>query len=101
MITIAPIHAKNYMLISVEDPTSELHATSIYAPMDVVFITPEGVIAQIVPKLVLNNLSGTVASPKPLRAFLLLGAGDAAQLDIQPGDRVEHPLFQPGPKVQR
>jgi uncharacterized membrane protein (UPF0127 family) len=99
MISLKPVQGNTALLITVENPKATLHRSSLHAALDVVFISPEGLITQIMPNLTLSAIKEGIASPKPLRALLLLDAGNAEQLDIRPGDRVQHPLFSPKPTI--
>jgi uncharacterized membrane protein (UPF0127 family) len=62
-------------------------------PLDMLFIDADGRITQIAVDI--QPLSDAViASREPVRAVLELRAGLTAELDIEPGDRVVHPLFE-------
>ena len=64
-----------------------------YLPLDMLFVRPDGTIAQIATNT--EPLSTqTIPSGEPVLAVLELNAGTAAQLNIKPGDRLEHPLFK-------
>jgi len=63
-----------------------------YIPLDMVFIRADGRIGRIVHDA--RPLSDTVLdSGEPVRAVLELRGGVTAELGIQPGDRVVHPLL--------
>ncbi len=64
-----------------------------YLPLDMLFIRPDGSIARIAANA--EPLSTrTIPSGEPVLAVLELNAGTAARLGINPGDRVEHPIFK-------
>jgi uncharacterized protein len=64
-----------------------------YVPLDMLFIDADGRITQIAVDI--QPLSDAViASREPVRAVLELRAGLTAELGIEPGDRVVHPLFE-------
>ncbi|MGH1572260.1 DUF192 domain-containing protein [Methylobacterium sp. P31] len=64
-----------------------------YLPLDMVFIQRDGTISRIAADT--EPLStAIIASGSPVLAVLELNAGTAAKLGIQPGDRVEHPMFK-------
>jgi uncharacterized membrane protein (UPF0127 family) len=64
-----------------------------YLPLDMVFIRPDGTISRIAANT--EPLStAIIPSGSPVSAVLELNAGTAAKLGIQPGDRIEHPLFK-------
>jgi uncharacterized membrane protein (UPF0127 family) len=63
-----------------------------YVPLDMLFIDEDGQITQIAANT--QPLSDAViASREPVRAVLELRGGVSANLGIEPGDRVIHPLF--------
>jgi uncharacterized membrane protein (UPF0127 family) len=61
-------------------------------PLDMIFIRPGGIIANIASGTVPLSLS-PVPSNGPVQGVLEVRAGTAARLDIRPGDRVLHPIF--------
>ncbi|WP_279602105.1 DUF192 domain-containing protein [Methylobacterium sp. E-005] len=64
-----------------------------YLPLDMVFIRPDGTISRIAADT--EPLStAIIPSGGPVTAVLELNAGTAAKLGIQPGDRIEHPMFR-------
>jgi uncharacterized membrane protein (UPF0127 family) len=64
-----------------------------YLPLDMVFIRPDGTISRIAADT--EPLStAIIPSGSPVSAVLELNAGTTAKLGIQPGDRIEHPLFK-------
>lgn len=64
-----------------------------YLPLDMVFIRPDGTISRIAADT--EPLStAVISSGSPVVAVLELNAGTAAKLGIQPGDRIEHPMFR-------
>ncbi len=61
-------------------------------PLDMLFIKPGGIIANIASGTAPLSLS-PVPSNGPVRGVLELKAGTAARLGIRPGDQVLHPIF--------
>jgi uncharacterized protein len=61
-------------------------------PLDMLFITRDGRIANIAERTVPYSET-TIPSKGPVRAVLELNGGTAARLKIRPGDRVDHPMF--------
>lgn len=59
-------------------------------PLDMIFIRPDGTIARIEANTVPMSLD-PVPSLEPVSAVLEIAGGRAAELGIQPGDRVEWP----------
>lgn len=68
-------------------------------PFDVFFIQGTGKIQAIVPELVLAELTESLEITGRIKAVLYLKSGEAKRLDILPGDKVEHSLFTPAPKI--
>jgi uncharacterized protein len=63
-----------------------------YIPLDMLFIDADGQIRQIAPNT--EPLSDAViGSGGPVRAVLEVRGGLTAELGIQPGDQVLHPMF--------
>jgi uncharacterized membrane protein (UPF0127 family) len=61
-------------------------------PLDMLFITHDGRIANIAERTVPFS-EATIPSKGPVRAVLELNGGTSARLKIRPGDRVDHPMF--------
>jgi uncharacterized membrane protein (UPF0127 family) len=96
------INAERTMTILFDPPRYDLIiAQNTYQPIDIISISPEGIITQIVPNLVLAALSSPIESSTPTRARLIVAGGAAEILGLQIGDRVEHPAFKAAPKVMR
>jgi hypothetical protein len=64
-------------------------------PLDMLFIARDGRIVNIAERTVPFS-EQSVFSDGPVRAVLELNGGTTARLGIKPGDRVIHPIFQPG-----
>ena len=60
--------------------------------LDMLFIADDGTIEMIARNTVPGSLR-TISPGVPVRAVLELNGGQAADLDIQPGDTVQHPIF--------
>ena len=64
-----------------------------YISLDMLFIRPDGTIARIAENT--EPLSTrTISSGEPVLGVLELVAGSAKRLGLQPGDRVQHPMFK-------
>lgn len=74
-------------------------ASSQYAPLDILMISKEGRIEQIMPSLLLSELEEEIYPPNPILAFLFLPGGACEQYSIRPGDYVNHPRFKKPPKI--
>jgi uncharacterized membrane protein (UPF0127 family) len=61
-------------------------------PLDMLFITRDGRIANIAERTVPYSET-SIPSKGPVRAVLEVNGGTAARLKIRPGDRVDHPMF--------
>ena len=73
--------------------------SEVYTPLDVLFVEPSGRVLQVMPEAVLANIEEDIYASKPILAFLYLKGGICEQNGILPGSRIEHPAFNPGPKV--
>ena len=60
--------------------------------LDMLFIATDGTIEMIARDTVPGSLR-TISPGVPVKSVLELNAGKAAELDIQPGDTVKHPIF--------
>ena len=70
-----------------------------YAPLDILMLNDEGKILQILPKLVLSELSEEIYPENPISAFLIIDGGSSESLSIVPGDTIEYKLFKKPPVV--
>lgn len=61
-------------------------------PLDMLFISSDGSIEMIARNAVPGSLR-TISPGVPVKAVLELNGGLAAELGIQPGDTVQHPIF--------
>lgn len=61
-------------------------------PLDMVFIASDGTIQMIARNTVPGSLR-TISPGMPVKGVLELNGGRAAELDIEPGDKVVHPIF--------
>lgn len=64
-------------------------------PLDMLFITRDGRIANIAQRTVPFSET-SIYSSGPVRAVLELNGGTAERLGLKPGDRVLHPMFRAG-----
>ena len=68
-----------------------------YIPLDMVFIRPDGVVHRI-EAWTQPFSESIISSGANVSACLELAGGAAERLGLKPGDRVEHPLFNPRKK---
>ena len=88
------------MTYFVEAEPRTLSAENLYEPIDILFIRDDGIIAQIMPNIMLAYLSDDVQVDFPVRAYLYLQAGVAESYGLKPGDRIEHGMFTPSPMLK-
>jgi uncharacterized membrane protein (UPF0127 family) len=99
-ISHQPFTDKNGMLFLIQPPqTARLSATRIVGKADVLLVTQDGVISKIAPELMLSSLEEPIDSQTPIHAFIFLQAGITKADNIQPGDRVESPMFKTHPVI--
>lgn len=63
-----------------------------YIPLDILFIDQKGVIVHIAKSTVPESLD-FISSGKPVISALELNAGLTNSLNIQVGDKIDHPFF--------
>lgn len=61
-------------------------------PLDMLFMTPDGEIVMIARNTVPGSLR-TISPGMPVKGVLEINGGRAAELGIEPGDTVIHPVF--------
>ncbi len=61
-------------------------------PLDMLFIKPDGSIANIAERAVPGSLT-PINSKGPVRGVLELNGGTSARMGISPGDKIIHPIF--------
>jgi uncharacterized protein len=71
---------------------SQMWMRNTIAPLDIVFINPDGTIRSIAENTVPESLA-VIDSRGPVRATLELAAGTTARLNIRVGDRVQQRIF--------
>ncbi len=71
----------------------------VYTPVDVLFIDEDGIVLQILPKVVPAEINRDIAAAQPVNAFLYIRAGEAKARDIRPKDVVSHGLFNAKPII--
>ena len=62
-------------------------------PLDMVFMDRDGTVIHIAENATPGSLA-TISSQQPALAVLEINGGLAERLGIQPGDRVQHPVFE-------
>lgn len=89
------------VLIALNSPSiMPLPAMQVFTPVDALFVDEEGAIVQILPNVVLGEMSRSIAARSPIKAFVFLKAGQAAARAIRPHDIVTGSSFNPPPPVQ-
>jgi len=78
-----------------------LEQTNIFMPMDIVVINYQGIIRQIFPEFILNNLQAPIQLPPDSAGVLFLASGRAAKLGLRPQFLAQHPIFTNPPMVLR
>jgi len=77
-----------------------LPAMKVYTPVDVLFVSEDGTIMQIMPQVVLGEITQTLQAKFPIKALLFLKSGEALARGIRPRDVVAGSMFTPAPAVQ-
>lgn len=84
----------NGMLLDYDPPTgASIWMRNTFIPLDLVYIRADGTIESIYLGARPHDETAR-PSQGPVRAVLELNAGVTRLLGIQPGDRVEHPIFK-------
>lgn len=81
------------LFIFAKSQKASIKRMTIYPPVDVLWINPEGKITSIAPNIVLANLDKPIAGTEKSKAILLLSGGLCAQERIMPGDMVINSEF--------
>lgn len=90
------------VIISFTKPSQyNLPAFRVPTPVDVLFVMENGTVEQIVPNIVLSDLSQEITARKPFKGFLFLKAGTVAAKGIKPKDVVSSRVFNAGPALVR
>ncbi len=82
------------LFLSDTDDVMGMWMKNTLIPLDIVFITADGRIANIVPDAVPGDLT-PLMSRGPVRAVLEINGGLASKLGLKSGDRVLYPAFGP------
>lgn len=77
----------------------KIYPASVFAPVDIVVMNPQGYIIEVWPRIVMSNLSKPLTLASDSYAVLYLASNRAAELGIHPQVRIGHTMFQP-PKVR-
>lgn len=100
MVSLNRINAKRTMTIVFSAPRYDvIKPQPVYELLDILSVSPEGVITQIMPNLALADLSQPITTARLARARLVLAGGAVQTLGLRVGDRVQHPIFSPAPEV--
>lgn len=99
-ISHQPFTDKGGMLILIDPPeVATLQSSNLLGTVDVLFISPDGIIIKIIPNVSLSALEEPISTEKPVRAFVFLKGQTAKTDHIQPGDRIENSLFKSNPLI--
>ncbi len=99
-ISHQPFTDKEGMMMLIEPAqVAQLKSANLIGKIDVLFVSPDGIVEKIAPDLVLPDLLEPIDSEKPVRAFIFLKAGQAKDSDIEPGDYIENQLFKSHPVI--
>ena len=69
--------------------------------VDALFVAGDGTILQIIPNVVLKNITTPIQATEPVKAFVFLKAGQVAARLIKPHDTITGTMFTPAPAVQQ
>ncbi len=69
--------------------------------VDALFVMNDGTVAQIMPNVVLADITQEIVAQKPIKAFLFLKAGAVAAKAIQPGDVIYGKRFASKPQLMK
>lgn len=94
-----PSEKSGVMLMFSAPTIAPLMASAQYAPLDILMVDSEGTINQILPNLMLSQLTEEIMPERPVKAFLFLQGGICKAMGIQPGDRVLYKKFRQPPTV--
>jgi uncharacterized membrane protein (UPF0127 family) len=87
------LDADRGMLFDFGDPrVPSMYMKNTLIPLDMLFIDSDGKVEMIARNAVPGSLR-LISPPVPVKGVLEIQGGLAASLGIQPGDRVEHPVF--------
>jgi uncharacterized membrane protein (UPF0127 family) len=81
------------MLFDYKQPTmATMWMRNTLIPLDMLFVDAQGRIVNIRERAVPQS-DDVIAAAAPVRAVIELNGGTAARLGIEPGDKVQHPIF--------
>lgn len=84
------------VVITLAQPASmPLPYLKVPTPVDALFVTADGRITQVLPGVVLGNVSQVATPREPIRAFVFLKNGQAAARGIRPGATIAGSMFTP------
>ncbi|MEM7328369.1 MAG: DUF192 domain-containing protein [Pseudomonadota bacterium] len=87
------LDADKGMLFDFNPPREpSMYMKNTLIPLDMLFLADDGSIEMIARNTVPGSLR-TISPGVPVRAVLEINGGQAAELGIRPGDKVQHPLF--------
>lgn len=99
--TLNALTDKTGVIIFFSEPRDvALPGMKVFTPVDAVFVNNDGTVAQILPKVVLGEMTQDIRAKSPVKAFLFLKSGEAANRNIRPHDIVTGSMFTPAPPIQ-
>ncbi|MES2983576.1 MAG: DUF192 domain-containing protein [Pseudomonadota bacterium] len=100
--TLNGLTADTGVLIVFDAPSMvPLPAMKVYTPVDALFIADDGTVVQILPNVVLGDITQEIKAREPVKAFFFIKAGEAAMRNIHPRDTVSGKMFAIAPPVQQ
>ena len=94
-----PTDDSGVLLVFAQAGKFPIIASKQYAPLDILFIDPQGHITQVVPNILLSSLAQQIMPQNPVLAFLFLKGGTCQNLNIKPGDTIDYKIFNKLPIV--
>lgn len=99
-ISNQPFTDREGMMIMVESPQIlQLKASSLFGKVDVLFVTEDGKILDIMPNITISDLTDPISSEKPIKAFIFLQNNMTKTSDIKTGDIIENAIFKSHPTI--
>lgn len=94
-----PTDDSGVLLVFPRPGQSPIIPSKHYAPLDVLFIDAQGRITQILPNIMLSNLSQQIIPQNSVLAFLFLKGQTCQRFNVNPGDIVDYKIFTRPPVV--
>lgn len=99
--TLNTLTPESGVMIALDGPAMlPVPPMKVYTPVDILFITESGTIVQILPNIVMGEMTQTLQAKVPVKALLFLKAGEAIERGMHPRDYVVGSMFTQGPAAQ-